>query len=80
MINRGYAAGSSQNTREAPENNQFSSVPNTSNQNMNAVQSAVATLLGERPSEARDTNREMLMNLVRQEGIEQEEGSFESDN
>ena len=46
---------------------------------MNAVNNAVATLLGEE-RETRVNTRELLYNLVRQEAIENEDQSFESDN
>lgn len=79
MINRGYAAGQ-QNARDSNDTFGANQGNNPSaNQNMNAVNNAVATLLGEE-RETRVNTRELLYNLVRQEAIENEDQSFESDN
>ena len=80
MINRGYASGQA-NARDSNDQAFGANVaPATgTNVNINNVSSAVATLLGEE-LESRDNTREMLMNLVRQEQIENEDQSFESDN
>ena len=81
MINRGYASGQQQQSQNArnssnegfgANNNPSTAVSNQQNiQNMNAVQNAVATLLGEERKSARDTTtQELLMNLVRAEAME----------
>lgn len=81
MINRGYASGQ-QNARDSNEPQSFGANQSAnaigSSQNINSVQNAVATLLGE-PIDSQDNTRAMLYNLVRQEAIEEDQ-SFESDN
>ena len=65
MINRNYASGQQQNSasQNNNDNNVLDSMSAPQNQsNINAVQSAVATLLGD-STEQRD--RELIMNLVR---------------
>lgn len=87
MINRGYASG--QLTNSAPRdsnepafggaNQSNSTGVNNASSNINSVQNAVATLLGEGLESQDNNTRAMLMNLVRQEAIEEDQ-SFESDN
>ena len=93
MINRSYAGANPANNRESIEGGHirnpssgnanpgrahmtFASSPNA---NLATVQSAVATLLGD-SEQRRDNQREMLINLVRQEQLENDDASFESDN
>ena len=94
MINRTYAGANPANTTDAQDAHvrqnsngngnasqqvQMTFASNSNNTNLATVQSAVATLLGD-SEQRRDNQREMLINLVRQEQLEENDASFESDN
>ena len=81
MINRGYAGGSGGSAAQQTGRDRSSN--EDANGNAASVRNAVATLLGQSAEqlEPRDEAREMLMNLVRQEALENAaDQSFESDN